>query len=174
MVAHRIAANQKTKVSKKIKLYIGQLFPKWQPRSSFQRRMFLELTNIRRRWESIWRPIDLKFLPDVTDGWRFPVWIIMVSFPQVPTDDFIKYIKKHHKTPKKSGNGGFIDTCAASLVGGTTEGQLLVLLHCPKVEVNGRCYDNRNILSSLVSGGKEKKSYFENVHYYTNLEYDMH
>lgn len=23
-------------------------------------------------------------------------------------------------------------------------------------------------------GAKEKKSYFENVHYYTNLEYDMH
>ena len=64
--------------------------------------------------------------------------------------------------------------CAASLVGGTTEGQLLVLLHCPKVGVNGRCYDNRNTLSSLVSGGKEKKSYFENVDYYTNLEHDMH
>ena len=44
------------------------------------------------------------------------------------------------------------------LEGTLQDGQLLVLLDCTKVELNGRCYDNWNMLSFLVPGGKEKSS----------------
>ena len=47
------------------------------------------------------------------------------------------------------------------LLGVPTEGQLLMLLHCAKVGLDGRRYDNRNTFFSLVPGGKEKRSIFK-------------
>ena len=44
-----------------------------------------------------------------------------------------------------------MDMCSAPPVGGITEGQLLVFLHCTKTGLNGRSYDNQNTYSFLVS-----------------------
>ena len=45
-----------------LKIYIGPLLPKWQPRP-----IFWPLTDIRGSWGLIWSLIDLKFSPDFTE-----------------------------------------------------------------------------------------------------------
>ena len=42
------------------------------------------------------------------------------------------------------------------LLGIPVGGQLLMLLHCYKVGLNGRHYENRSTFFSLVPGGKEE------------------
>ena len=42
-----------------------------------------------------------------------------------------------------------------------TESQLLVLLHCAKVEIDGRRYDNWNTFSSLGQKGKENNLFLK-------------
>ena len=89
----------------KLKMHIGPLLPKWQPRLNFQNTMFWLLTNTRERWERFWRAIDLKFLADITEGRIISVGMILGAIPEVPTDDVIKYIKKAPENTKKLING---------------------------------------------------------------------
>ena len=50
------------------------------------------------------------------------------------------------------------------LLGVPDEGQLFVLLHCAKVGLGGRCYENSSTIFSLgVRGQRKKKSFFQNV-----------
>ena len=65
----------KNRVQKmKLKMYIGPLLPKSQPRPNFQKIFVDPLTNIRRPWGHIWHLIDLKFLPNVTESCCYQYW----------------------------------------------------------------------------------------------------
>ena len=46
-------------------------------------------------------PTDLKFLPDLTDKWRFLLHVVLGSLSEVRTNNVIKCVNKHCKTPKK-------------------------------------------------------------------------
>ena len=74
------------------------------------------LTDINWAWGSIWCSTDLKFSPNVTEGWRFPVQVGLGPLSLVPTDDVIKYVKKLPKIPNNSKKGGVMDVWAASVV----------------------------------------------------------
>lgn len=86
--------NNKNK-NQKVKMYISPLLPKRQPRSSFKQRMLtVDSSQIKKDAEGAF---DLKFSPDVTEGWKFPVQMILGPISKVTTDDVIKYVKKNNQ-----------------------------------------------------------------------------
>ena len=50
-------------------------------------------------------------------------------------------------------------------LGFPTEGQLLVLLYCAKVEIESTCYDNCNTFSFFEARRKRKQICFQNNHF---------
>ena len=70
--------NNKNK-NQKVKMYISPLLPKRQPRSSFKQRMLtVDSSQIKKDAEGAF---DLKFSPDVTEGWRFTAEITLGLIP---------------------------------------------------------------------------------------------
>ena len=71
---------------------------------------------------------------------------------------------KHPKMPKKDKrkkNGGVLELRVASVVGGSHGRLTLGALHCAKVELDVRCYENQSTFFFLVPRGKEKRSIFK-------------
>ena len=88
--------------------------------------------------------------------------VVLEPLPEVPIDDIIKYVKKLSKTPKKIKKMVRSWMCVQHrLLGVPAGGQLFVLLHCTKVGLGSRDYDNRSTFFFLVPRGKEKKIYSE-------------
>ena len=70
--------------------HLGNSFKLIDPKEiirSFQQRIFWPLIDFRWFWGRIWRPIDLKFFPNFTEWWRFPLLVVLGSFPLIPTDE---------------------------------------------------------------------------------------
>ena len=98
---------KKTKYEKiELKVYIRPLLPKLIPRPSFQQRFFLFLHRYNLSLRAHLTSIDLKFSPNVTESWRFPVRVGFGTLPLATTDDIIKYVKKRPKTPNNNKKGG--------------------------------------------------------------------
>ena len=77
---------------------------------------------------------------------------LTLNFHQIlEVDSFwaIYVVKKRPKLLKKWQAHG----CVLEVLAG---GQLLMILHCVKVGLDSRCYDNSNTFFSKVPGGKEK------------------
>lgn len=70
--------------------HLGNSFKLIDPKEiirSFQQRIFWPLIYFRWFWGRIWSPIDLKFFPNFTEWWRFPLLVVLGSFPLIPTDE---------------------------------------------------------------------------------------
>ena len=89
--------------------------------------------------------------------------VVLEPLPKVPIGDIIKYVKKRSKTPKKIKKMVRSWMCVQHrLLGVPAVCQLFVLLHCTKVGLGSRGYENRSTFFFLVQRrGKEKKIYSE-------------
>ena len=105
--------------------------------------------------------IDLIFSSNITEGWRFPVGVVLKPLPEVATGDVTKYVKKLLKTLKNEENGMIMDVCAASIAGGTRWRPTYGALYCTKTGLNSRRYENQSTFFFLVSGSKEKRCNFK-------------
>ena len=72
----------KKTMCKKIKIKLcAHYCQEWQPRSSFEQRIFWPLTDTRGSWVRICSLIDIKYLPDVTKKWRFLLVVVLWPLP---------------------------------------------------------------------------------------------
>ena len=138
-------------------------------RGSYQQRIFWPFTDIRRPWAEGASDVQLNltFSQDAIEEWIF---FIVGSFGTISLSIFWWRHQMRQKTPKiflenskKSLGGG----CGVSwkcvqqqqLLGVPAGRQLLVLLQCAKVGLDGMHYESRSTFFSLVPLGKEKNQF---------------
>ena len=105
-------------------------------------------------WGCVWRRIDFKFLPDVTEGWSsFEATALSIYWWCYQICK-----KKNPKTHTKTINGEVMDMDAASVGGDTRSRKLLMLLHCAKVWFHGKRCEN---LSRFLCQEAKKEIWFQ-------------
>lgn len=67
--------------------------------TQFSANIFWPFTDIRRTWDSTWHSIDVKFPPDLTIKWRFPLQIVLAV---ISLSTFWRCHQIRQKTPRNA------------------------------------------------------------------------
>ena len=116
-------------------------------------------------WGRIWRPTESHIFARCHEEWIFSLWVVLGPFPGASFDDVIKCFKRRPKNfwkmHKKVWRYGVSWKCVQQqqLLGVPAGCQLLVLLQCAKVGLDGMHYESWSTFFSLVPPGKEKNQF---------------